>query len=299
MNGSVLSLTPGTLFGGDYQVIRPLASGGMGAVYVAKQLSTARERALKIMLGELASNEDLKRRFEQEAKIGAEIDSEHVVEVVGAGIDAASGTPWLAMELLAGADLATYVGKRGPLSPAALHQVFEQLVHAVGAAHKKQIIHRDLKPENVFLAESKRADTAFTVKVLDFGIAKLLGQARTSSTAAMGTPLWMAPEQTQRASSVTPAADVWALGLIAFWALVGKSYWLSAIDAQSSPMMVLREVVIDPLVAASVRARELGAGPLPDGFDAWFARCVDRTSSARFPDVGAMFAELAPLLASG
>ena len=89
----------------------------MGTVYVAEQLSTARERALKVMLPDLVNDADLKRRFEQEARIGARIESEHVVEVVGAGIDPASQTPWLAMELLQGRDLSAVLGERGRLPP--------------------------------------------------------------------------------------------------------------------------------------------------------------------------------------
>src|SRR4051812_14258640 len=202
MQGSV-GLAPGSVFADDYRIVRPLSSGGMGAVYVARQLSTDRERALKIMLGELVHDEALKARFIQEAKIGAQIESEHVVEVVGAGIDPSSGTPWLAMELLQGESLAAYLGRSGPLPHGLVLELFAQFAHAMGAAHAKQIIHRDLKPENVFLATARREGVPFTLKVLDFGIAKLLGQSRASATGAMGTPLWMAPEQTATQGAIT------------------------------------------------------------------------------------------------
>jgi len=268
----------------------------MGVVYVAHQISTARERALKIMLGDLADNQDLKRRFEQEARVGAQIESEHVVEVVGAGIDAATGSPWLAMELLQGEDFAAYLA-RGPLAPSEALVVFEQLAHALGAAHAKQIVHRDLKPENVFLARSRRAGASFVVKVLDFGIAKLLSQANTSRTAAMGTPLWMAPEQTQHGGRISASADVWALGLIAFRALAGRHFWISAEDPNGSSMMILREIVFEPIPPASVRAAQLGAPALPPGFDAWFARCVARAPEDRFQDASEMFAVLRSVLA--
>src|SRR5262245_45257286 len=103
------------MFAGDFRIERPLASGGMGAVYVAQQLSTGRDRALKLMHSMLAGDETLRRRFEQEAKIGSRIKSTHVVEVIAAGVDAASSIPWLAMELLEGEDLGRHVARRGAL----------------------------------------------------------------------------------------------------------------------------------------------------------------------------------------
>lgn len=296
--GGSYTLAPGTVIGADYQIVRPLSAGGMGAVYVALQRSTGRERALKVMLGEIASNPDLRRRFVQEARIGAQIDSEHVVEVVGAGIDEPTGTPWLAMELLEGEDLASYLKRCGPIAPAQAVDLLVQLAHAIGSAHDRGVVHRDLKPENIFLAKARRAGTPFSVKVLDFGIAKLTGQVRTSATGAMGTPLWMSPEQTQSGSNITPAADVWALGLIVFRMLCGRFYWKAGQDDSASSMMVLREVVMEPLVPASQRARELGGAAVPPGFDAWFAACVERDPVRRFPSGRPLFEALLPILRS-
>src|SRR6185503_1006620 len=113
------------------------------------------------------------------------------------------------------------------------------------AAHAAGVVHRDLKPENIFLARTRREGQSRTVKLLDLGIAKIVAdaqsQTQTSETAVVGTPLWMAPEQMEGA--VSPASDVWALGLIAFYMLTGRSYWLSARDAAKRPsvMEVLRE----------------------------------------------------------
>jgi len=290
------ALSPGMVIAGDFRILRPLSAGGMGAVYVALQMSTNRERALKVMLGDLAQNEDLKSRFVQEARVGSQIDSDHAVEVVAAGIDPSIGAPWLAMELLEGEDLAHFLARSGPLAPEMVLDLFDQLTHALGAAHAKGIVHRDLKPENVFLARSRRAHGSFMVKVLDFGIAKLLGVAKSSATAAIGTPLWMAPEQTQASHAIAPAADVWSMGLIAFRALSGRLFWKTATDPNASSMMILREVVFEPIACASERARELVGAPLPPGFDAWFARCVDRDPGRRFPDAAAMQVELRTVL---
>ena len=127
-------LTPGTVFARDFRVLRPLAAGGMGAVYVVEQMSTQRPRALKIMLPELVREPKARERFMQEATVSARIRSDHVVEVVGAGIDDATGTPWIAMELLEGEELADTLRRRGTLPPGEVMEVFRQLGHALGAA---------------------------------------------------------------------------------------------------------------------------------------------------------------------
>src|SRR5690242_12843529 len=108
-------LQPGALFAQDYRIVRLLSTGGMGAVYVAEQLSTNKERALKLMRPELVTDADLRRRFEQEARVSAKIASDHVVEIVGAGVDDATGMPWLAMELLEGEELFDFAERVGAL----------------------------------------------------------------------------------------------------------------------------------------------------------------------------------------
>src|SRR5438552_12835542 len=115
---TALALEPGDLFARDFRIERLLAEGGMGAVYVVRQISTGRMRALKVMQPELVHNEDLRRRFLLEANVGANIASEHVVEVQVAGIDEKTGAPFLVMELLEGFDLATHLEQKGTLSAA-------------------------------------------------------------------------------------------------------------------------------------------------------------------------------------
>jgi eukaryotic-like serine/threonine-protein kinase len=273
-----LSLERGALIGGDFVVVRLLGQGGMGSVYVAEQRSTGKLRALKVMHREMTPDATHQRRFEQEAKVGALIKSGHIVEVIAAGVDA--GLPYLVMELLEGVDLGRYLGQKGRLEAGEIRPLFEQLCHGVGAAHAMGIVHRDLKPENIFLAHSHRAGGQDSVvKVLDFGIAKLAAEAGTRSTAAIGSPLWMAPEQTTP-GNVTPAADVWALGLIAYELFAGEHFWRSAAVPTATPMHLLREIVLDPIPPASDRA----AGLLPQGFDAWFKRCLARAPGDRFHD---------------
>jgi serine/threonine protein kinase len=277
------SLERGTVVGGDFVIARLLGQGGMGAVYLAEQRSTGKPRALKVMHREVAPDLTLQRRFEQEAKVGAAIKSGHIVEVIVAGVDA--GMPYLVMELLEGVDLRRHLKQKGPLDAEEVRAIFEQLCHGVAAAHAAGIVHRDLKPENIFLARSNRATSgASVVKVLDFGIAKMAAEAGTRGTSAIGSPLWMAPEQTEP-GPVTPACDVWALGLIAYELFTAKHFWRSAADEAATPMQLLREIVLEPIPLASERA---GDG-LPSGFDTWFRRCVARAPATRYKDAGEMW----------
>jgi serine/threonine protein kinase len=288
------TLRPGDLFAGDFEVQHALAKGGMGAVYVVRQRSTRRIRALKTMLPSAFQDDTLRARFVREATVSSRIESDHVVEVISAGVDPATALPWISMDLLAGADLGATLKKRGNLPVGEAAEVFRQLGHALAAAHRAGVVHRDLKPENIFLAEPRTAGVPFTMKVLDFGIAKVLQESLTSgtSTEAIGSPLWMSPEQTDTGTRIGPPADVFSLGLLAFRTLTGKVFWRAAHTAGATYGAVLRELLVEPIPAASARAAELGAPLLPPGFDGWFARCVNRDATARFADA----AQAAPAL---
>jgi serine/threonine protein kinase len=282
----------------DFRIVRRLAAGTMGTVYVAEQVSTGKLRALKVLHSEFALDDKHRERFVREARAGSAIRSEHVVEVVSAGVDEATGVPWLAMELLEGRDLASVVRQRGALPPGEVLEILLQVGHGLGAAHRAGLVHRDLKPENVFLAESRRVGARFTVKVLDFGIAKIVMAGTLDGTQPIGTPLWMAPEQATEGGPLGPATDVWPLGLIAFQLLTGKMYWKSVEDETASVLQLLNEIAMAPIEPASARAARYGArDKIPRGFDAWFARCVARSIDARFRDAGAAVDALAPVLA--
>lgn len=283
-----LRLDPGTLIAQDFKVLHPLSEGGMGAVYVVLQLSTERQRALKVMHPQLLADESLKRRFRQEAQISGKIESRHVVQVISAGVERTElwgqqvDIPWLCMELLKGRDLAKLIQQRGPLPLAEVKQILSQLCDALGAAHKVGVIHRDLKPGNIFLAEEGASKTP-CVKILDFGISKLVSVSNTTHPQLIGTPEWMAPEQSVSGSSIVPATDVWALGLIAFFLLVGQSYWRTVHQGKSSMRELLLENIEGAVTPASERAKEFSwTGQLPLGFDAWFARCLQRDTQRRF-----------------
>lgn len=269
-----LDLVPDQIFAGQFRVRRALARGGMGAVYVVEQLSTGKQRALKLMLPLSAQSVG---HFEQEARTSCLIPSEHVVEVIDVGVDAATGAPWLCMELLEGEPLGDYLERMGALGAGETYEILQQLAHALSAAHDLPVVHRDLKPDNVFLARTRTELSAFLVKVLDFGLAKVVARQGSLNTMAMGTPLWMAPEQSEAEQPITCATDVWAFGLLAYRMLAGRDYW-RALEVQP----FLRELLVDPLVPASQRCAEQGGPLLPEGFDAWFARCVARSAEERF-----------------
>lgn len=285
------NLPTGTVLGQDFCIERKLAEGGMGTVYVATQRSTGQRRAVKVFSPEVAVDDDLRRRFVQEARIGARIASEHIATVITAGVEGA--LPWLAMELLDGETLTQRVTRAGPFDPATAREFFAQLGHALVEAHRAGVAHRDLKPDNIFIARSQRAGAQYTVKVLDFGIAKVSdAMSRTTTSMSFGTPLWMAPEQMFPGAAGFPS-DVWALGLVAFYVLTGRVYWRAGNAVALDTGALARERLSPRLEPASSRARELlGHDPLPRGFDAWFARCVVTDPQARH---GSMVEALAGL----
>ena len=258
----------------------------MGAVYVALQLGTQKERALKVMRPSLVRDARSRERFLYEARASASLDSDHVVDVVAAGVDDATGAPWIAMELLRGETLADAVARRQRMPPREVRECFDQLRHALTAAHSIGLVHRDLKPENLFLEAPRRSDVSFTLKVLDFGIAKTLdaNDVAKSTGSSVGSPLWMAPEQAN-AQPVSTATDVWPLGLLAFWMLTGRVYWNAPYGDGITLAGLLTEILIAPFEWPSQRAANSGlAGLLPPDFDEWFAHCLVRDPGARYPD---------------
>ena len=286
----------GTVVGNDYMVVRPLNRGSMGALYVAEQLSTASLRALKILRREYVSDPTLYKRFEREAQVAARIPSEHVAQTIAAGVDGKLEVPWIAMELLEGQTLRDHVDERGPMPKEQVKDHLEQLCHALAAAHKLGIVHRDPKPANVFLSEAKRVGAQRVVKVLDFGIARILAESVTLQGTPLGTASWMAPEQTV-GEATTTATDVWALGLLAFYMLTGRSFWRSG-QKPENDVAIMREILHDPIPIAWARAIELGvAERIPEGFNEWFAQCVARRPEERFVNAAPAYAALASALA--
>jgi isoamylase len=302
---SLLPFQPGHVFAGHYRVERLLARGGHGTVFVAEHLPTERLVALKLLWPHLLTSPDDANCLELEAKVAGRVNSEYIVRVLDAGVDAATYTPYLAMELLDGRSLLQLVEEDGPLPLARallyLSHAAQGLDRAHGfvdkAGHHTPIVHRDLKPENLFL--TRRENGEAIVKILDFGVAKVVSGSVTTTGSIRGTPAYMAIEQITGAA-IGPATDVWAFGLVAFYLLTGRNYWLTAARSDLGLMSLFAEVLHQETVAPSSRACELGVTPRwSSGFDDWFLRCLARDPDARFQTVGEAFSALSRAVLEG
>lgn len=255
--------------------------------------------ALKVLAryDELVSVE----RLLAEARVTSRIASDHIVQVIDAGVDRQSGDVFVVMELLRGMTLDERVLQHGALPGEEVAEYMRQIAVGLDRAHghvdragrPTPIVHRDLKPSNIFV--TARDDGQPLLKILDFGAAKVLSQTTKASGLIRGTPLFMASEQALGEPS-SPVTDIWAFGLIAFYLLTGHSYWLTA-QRDGSEDQLFAEILMLPLASASQRARELGLSvQLAPQFDRWFSRCVNRVTTQRFGSAGLAAGELLRLL---
>ncbi len=300
-----------------WEVMGRIGSGGMASVWKVRHKVFGEERALKAVHANLLKDSaGSYQRFLDEAINARKVVHPNVVQVFDAGVfpdpDAAPDarekldTPWLVMELFKGHDLAEEMKQRGAegLPREEVASIMDQVGAGVGAAHAKKVLHLDLKPENLFLAEEGERRV---LKVVDFGISKTLSDGRNSITLTqrLMSPQWTSPEQID-GQTASPAADVWAIGLIAFYLLTGRFYWHAAnkVTEGKDPINVLFGEILRTraeMPKASQRAAEYGAASrLPDGFDAWFARCTLLEPTKRFHDAteccGALLAVLRPVV---
>jgi len=209
----VLDPSDGGTFAG-YRIEDVIGRGGMGVVYRATDIELDRTVALKVLVPELADDESFRRRFVSESKIAASLDHPHVIPIYRAG--EADGTLFLAMRHVPGHDLRARLAETGRLEPALAARLVGQVASALDAAHAESLVHRDVKPANVLLA---RDDHAY---LSDFGLSKRttdVGQTQTGQL--VGTLDYIAPEQIRSGEPVGVAADVYALGCMAFHLLTG------------------------------------------------------------------------------
>src|SRR5580700_416889 len=189
---------PGDVLAGKYKVERVLGAGGMGVVVAAHHLQLDEKIALKFLLPEALGDAEAVARFAREARNACKIKSEHVARVTDVGT-LPNGAPYMVMEYLEGGDLAAWIKQRGALPIEQAVEFVLQACVAVADAHALGIVHRDLKPANLFCV--RRSDGQLSIKVLDFGISKLAdgvgpgSMAMTKTSALMGSPLYMSPEQ--------------------------------------------------------------------------------------------------------
>lgn len=277
-------LTPGTVIAEKYRVEEVLGSGGMGVVVGAHHLELDRKVAVKLLLPAAREVPGAVARFLREGRAAARLRSEHVAQALDAGV-LPDGAPYLVLERLEGHDLAAELAARGRLSPQdAVHYVL-QAADAIAEAHEAGIVHRDLKPSNLFLA--RRRDGAPLVKVLDFGISKVTEPAGDMTTSAtfLGSPRYMSPEQMVSAKAVDARTDVWALGLVLFELVAGRTPW-EADTVQGLCALIM--------AAPAPRLGALVPG-VPPALEDAVGRCLAKRPELRFPTVAALARALGPV----
>jgi serine/threonine-protein kinase len=277
----------GDIIAGKYRIEGVLGTGGMGIVYAATHLHLERLVAVKVMRAELTEFPGAVQRLVLEAKLAGRLRSEHVCKVLDVGT-LADGAPYVVMEYLEGADLATLLGQQGAFpTPTAVDFMLETC-EALAEAHASHIVHRDLKPENLFVART--LDGSSTIKVLDFGISKQRGISTAASrnltnpTAALGSPNYMPPEQMRSPKDVDPRADIWAIGAILYELLTGRQ----AFGGETVPEICAAVMSSSPLPAHELRP------DLPRRLVQAIDRCLQKNPQDRFLDVSELAVALAP-----
>jgi len=264
----------GVVVGGRYVLIRLLAKGGMGSVWIARHRELDVDVTVKFMMPTLIESTELRARFEREAKVAARLRSQHVVQVLDFGID--DGMPYIAMELLQGENLGDRMKRepRIPLPDAA--QILGQVCKALRTAHEAGLVHRDLKPGNIFLAVK---DGEHVVKVLDFGIVKETGKndadevaGATETGVMMGSVHYMSPEQIRSSRQVDHRSDLWSVAVILYKMLTGNAPF---------PGTNTGDVMVR-VCTNSFSAPSSVVPGLPASIDAFFVRALTRDPAGRF-----------------
>ena len=280
----------GQVVGGKYKVDRLVGSGGMGTVWLGKHIGLGNSVAIKFIRPQFAARDDARRRFEIEARAAASVDSKHAVKVYDYGVTDA-GLPYIVMEYLEGESLSEALIRRGPFPDAEAAKVIRQAARALTKAHAANIVHRDLKPDNIFLASNVESDDndglPYVVKLVDFGIAKMLDVDRegakglkgpTQDGSVIGTPNFMSPEQLTVGGTPNPLTDIWSLGACAYAAFTARIPFEGEVLGD-----IVLKVCVEPLPSPSKWNPDV-----PEGLDAWFLRACHRETAKRFQTVEEM-----------
>ncbi len=264
----------GKVLQGRYSILGRIASGGMGSVYRGERLGLGRIVAVKFLHASMARDPHVMKRFEVEARAMSRLAHPNCIAVLDFGVDE---LPYLVMDYVQGAPLRDAV-ERGPMVPRRAIKIARQLLSALGHAHAQGIIHRDIKPENIVL----EATPGLTdhVRILDFGLAKLMGSdSGLTMGMAVGTPNYMAPEQT-REGTVDFRADLYAVGIVLFEMLTGKKPFDST---------EIGEVFLKQLGMPAPRLREVKPeARFSAALEAVVLRAMQKAPNDRFPDAEAM-----------
>ncbi|MBL9006103.1 MAG: protein kinase [Myxococcales bacterium] len=253
-------------FIGNYRLVRLLGEGGMGMVYEAIHEGVGGRAAIKVLRPEIASQKEITARFFNEARAANSISHPGIIHIFDSGYTT-NGIAYLTMEFLEGESLKSRIERVRVLTVLETLRVGHQVASALAAAHRKQVIHRDLKPDNLMLVKDPDVPGGERVKILDFGIAKIVETlssqpVRTRSDMLMGTPTYMAPEQCQGAKSVTDRSDVYSMGVMLYQLLAGSPPFVServvgllALHVSEEPPPLLQRLPqLDPNVAVLVHS---------------------------------------------
>ncbi len=288
----------GTTLDGKYQIQRLLGAGAMGQVYAAEHAATGRRVAVKVISSpSLIGDATVIGRFQREARVAGSIDTQHITQVLDAGVDRDTGLPFLVMEFLAGEDLQHVVKRLGPLSADLALRITAQACLGLQKAHEGGVVHRDIKPANLYLA--KRDAGEIIVKLLDFGIAKVkMDQAQDAENAGLtrtgsmiGSPLYMSPEQARGdARGIDARTDLWSLGIVLYEMLAGCTPY--------QHIQALGQLILAICHEWPKHIQE--AAPwVPPEVAAIVHRCLRHRPADRYQSAGEMFQAIRALLPGG
>jgi serine/threonine-protein kinase len=274
---------------GNYQLVRKLGEGGMGVVYLGQHILLGRRAALKVLLPELSVRPAIVSRFFNEARAVTSISDPGIVQVFDFGYHS-DGSAFIVMEYLEGETLEQRLARRGRFAVPDALRLCRQLASSLAAAHAQQIVHRDLKPENIFLVHDSEAPSGERSKILDFGIAKLIGEhgstTKTSTGTVIGTPMYMSPEQCRGVPDIDHRSDVYSLGCVLFQLVCGRPPFLGAASGD-----ITSAHIREPAPVPSSLIPEL-----PSSIDALVLRCLAKAPNDRFPTMAELAATAAALL---
>ena len=255
---------------GRYQVVREIGRGGMGVVYLARDSVLEREVAYKVLPEQLRENPNALKNFLREAKAAAQLNHSNIVTVYDAG-ESEHGF-YLAMELVEGTTLKEIVQRRGAVSPGGVVYILRQLAEALAYAHSKKVVHRDIKTANTMWTPARQ------VKIMDFGLAKLMQEVRNATTVVSGTPFYMSPEQTL-GKNVDHRTDIYSLGVTLFELATGTLPFRRG-------NVPYHHVHTPPPEPRSVNPR------VPPDLERVILRCLQKSPEDRYDQAGDLLAEL-------